>query len=1185
MRNTVTIVSVFLAVIFGLASIVSANTNPVVKPVEEALSLTDGTVVRVNAVKIIKISPDTDPSFLVIADQKGIQQRLIVSIAPPKWFVENLVVAVDGQLYTDSADNRGLKNCTIWGYFNDAGLVFGGPPPSPLGGFADHKDMRVVAGQTPAETNVYTTTTAGRYTITSDPEPPPPGDPEPNPAPIYCSPNTIAQAIAEYEEHYAEGQVRVVLECLGADNPQTGTPPYFTATDDNSGSITVYANTSVLATDRLNRLVATVRRSGTSPNYTYWLEVDNGPGWVSGNSLGSMNVVHSGTIAWAKTFADGTTLPTDGRDHALEGLVCIERLGLATGGGNEVYLSDSSGVNSILINTTAAGECAPGDVFNIDGTMYSCVDLYNSPLPERFVWVPDGLTSTGYSDQMPKVWGVQTKTLKCGPCNKYSPGFDGGIGVNMIGKPVKIAGRITAVTADDYSRNVVYLDDGAGLQDGTTNEYSEPNIGMRVVWDTNTTPVVGGFAQITGIVTSFRDTNQQITGPMIRASESTWSQVADFNLTPVIESDIVATAGNGKVRVEWNSQNGTGYNVWRWDDTGQHWDNLGFTTNNYYLDTTVTNNQWYAYNIDTVGLETTVYDENAVAWACPTTACAGIAINSIVPTTNGDGILAICYTYTAPVGTAPLTGTALTFNTVSLMIDGTLWDTYPIDECGYVLCDTSELVNGNHTFELTVAPNNSLTPFASSSSQSYNVDNWVSEAKVTETCSGSEDLEFSAKLKGTTNWTLRTYDTGENLLATHTGSVGSGGGTVNFTIPSGDTSSGGPTFIDFGTLDVNQISRHLLKQIQWMETLYDYAPYGWAVHNLPGNSNDYERFGIRSQARSILAEVVRYGASDIVKGDRCNWNITSYNDIATTLRTALWPSDIGSYGNVEVWECAGFSFNDPPEYEPFPTKRNRRGTQPAFFGEQQTEWYPDFVWKYEGFTKDWYGISGQDQIYNEYDQCYYVKQYQIGCIFCLLRHTGVHSHNWDKWTSTKNHVVGTPPGNFEIEIVNGKIIGHWVRKYNLNVQDAPMIRNGQRIIMFAGLGTGDWGEAFAFPLRETTIIPQDSKKFGNVINAASDKGPVYGDWDRDFNALGQNLNHVYVGFSGDAEDKALAYMVPKIWYHMQHDGKNIYQAAKWAYQETLAWCKKGAPADFRGKEPPSIILQGDPWTKFTIFSP
>lgn len=105
------------------------------------------------------------------------------------------------------------------------------------------------------------------------------------------------------------------------------------------------------------------------------------------------------------------------------------------------------------------------------------------------------LLSTG--NPLPKPVCMTTRDMFGGP-RGYNPGVVEGTGLNNSAMLIRVAGKITSVSAGQY----FYIDDGMGLLDGTSLN-SIPNVGVKVSWSGSVT--LGQFVTVTGVCSSFNN--------------------------------------------------------------------------------------------------------------------------------------------------------------------------------------------------------------------------------------------------------------------------------------------------------------------------------------------------------------------------------------------------------------------------------------------------------------------------------------------------------------------------------------------------------------------------------------------------------------------------------------------------------------------------------------------------------
>lgn len=99
---------------------------------------------------------------------------------------------------------------------------------------------------------------------------------------------------------------------------------------------------------------------------------------------------------------------------------------------------------------------------------------------------------------------MNNATLGGGALNQYTPGVEGGIGLNNIGLLVRTWGIVTA--PPNLSEMCFYINDGSNLDDGSGN------IGIRVSYKdlasgvTINPPSQGDFVSVTGISSTWLQT-------------------------------------------------------------------------------------------------------------------------------------------------------------------------------------------------------------------------------------------------------------------------------------------------------------------------------------------------------------------------------------------------------------------------------------------------------------------------------------------------------------------------------------------------------------------------------------------------------------------------------------------------------------------------------------------------------
>lgn len=401
-------------------------------------------------------------------------------------------------------------------------------------------------------------------------------------APVYCA--TISDAKAEYS---ATQRNLVELQCRPFGSPTTG--QFTLGQDDPSDSITVYyTGSATLGLGRINRIVGTIQKDASD---NYWIEVDSGPNWTEGDTVGSVQAVAEGSIAWAKTFADSAALPAP-----LSGKI-VSRSFPALG---YFYIQEPSRCNGIRVADSGMAPLNPGDTVNINEGDITTVD------GERVI----NSTYTEYvsSGTAPVTLGMNNKALGGGSYNALTPGPVGGFGLNNVGLLVRAWGKVTA-TGDGY----FYIDDGSALNDGSGAT------GVRVEGFIDYMPDVDDYVAVDAI--SGLNT---ISGNLARVLRIVLgSDFTPFTPAKPDAPEVYATSAS-TIRLYWPETPGaTGYNIYRGVTSGG--ENYSTPLNSStpvtdltYQDTGLTEGTEYFYTIKAVsasGLSQPSDENSAVPYA------------------------------------------------------------------------------------------------------------------------------------------------------------------------------------------------------------------------------------------------------------------------------------------------------------------------------------------------------------------------------------------------------------------------------------------------------------------------------------------------------------------------------------------------------------------------------------------
>ncbi|MEN6521498.1 MAG: hypothetical protein ABFD46_10175 [Armatimonadota bacterium] len=144
--------------------------------------------------------------------------------------------------------------------------------------------------------------------------------------------------------------------------------------------------------------------------------------------------------------------------------------------------------------------------------------------------------------ETPSPVAMNNKTLGGGQLNVYTPGVDGGTGLNNIGLLVRTCG---VVTYYDDDNKFFYIDDGSGLKDGSKKlDGTTDVVGIRVSYKdlapnvSFSRPIQGAWVTITGI-----SSTSEITVDIEGISETTTKIVR--TLLPRKQTDVQESITSG----------------------------------------------------------------------------------------------------------------------------------------------------------------------------------------------------------------------------------------------------------------------------------------------------------------------------------------------------------------------------------------------------------------------------------------------------------------------------------------------------------------------------------------------------------------------------------------------------------------------------------------------------------------
>jgi len=340
-------------------------------------------------------------------------------------------------------------------------------------------------------------------------------------------------------------------------------------------------------TDRINQVTGTMETDGEQERV---LDVDSGPGFDEQGYVGFVQTAAVGTVAWAKTFADGLTLTADLNDKVVS---------RAFPGLGYFYIQEPGRECGIRVNSESlAMTVNPGDVVSIQSDPYFWPAVMSTVDGERVV-NPISIT-TGTPVAAPKRLGINNRGTGGGAFNVYTPGPTGGAGLNNVGLLVRVWGKVISTSPGYF-----YLEDGSAVTDGTGTA------GIRVVGAYGYMPDVNDYVAATGI--SGLATLATNRARVLRLASS--CDIISVSVTPHPTNPRAISTGSGKIGIYWDGVPGvTGYNVYRGLTSGG--ENYAspvngstpitvptYTGGNVYMltDSGLTNGTEYFYTVKAIG--------------------------------------------------------------------------------------------------------------------------------------------------------------------------------------------------------------------------------------------------------------------------------------------------------------------------------------------------------------------------------------------------------------------------------------------------------------------------------------------------------------------------------------------------------------------------------------------------------
>ena len=466
--------SFLLLVIFALATALStryawaasvSDWNKRAGTVFYAKSLTDGTHVTLDAVVVEKIRAKQPAKYLTIRECFSPTDKLVIMSPPSSRLRLGQTIDVEGIVWTLANGQRAITSATVTGYCDKTGklLVHGGPL------------IKGLMTPTPWPYKVDLTVQSDSQSPVTSTSPEPNTTPPTRPTHY----NTIHDATHQVRiQSYGDFVSMADFVCHPVASASSG--GYFMMGEDGSqDTLKVYYTGTVSTSQRICRVVGQLREDTGAVQV---LCVDSGPGYDPQDGEGGLSLAAAGTVAWAKTLPDGTsvTLGTTGTGKIVTRAFPPDYF----------YIEDDDQSCGIRVEKTNHGRVA-GDRAYVQGT------IRTNSNHERYV---DATTTSLAGSGTLKPLGMNNKWIgggdffySAGPPINGQQGITGAYGLNNIGLLVRTWGKVTVkdtATPPAWFR----IDDGSGV--GIKVDL-QPSPGTYIPLDSSI--VVGSQLQLSGI--------------------------------------------------------------------------------------------------------------------------------------------------------------------------------------------------------------------------------------------------------------------------------------------------------------------------------------------------------------------------------------------------------------------------------------------------------------------------------------------------------------------------------------------------------------------------------------------------------------------------------------------------------------------------------------------------------------
>lgn len=460
-----------------------------------ALTQSDNTFVSVDCVVIDKIKAKQQPGYFVIRECFNYKDRVVVLTQPNQVLRLGMNVDVSGTLITLPNGCRAIVSPTVLGYTDEEGVLLtrGGPFTKGL--------LQPAPWEWKVDLTVNENT--GTMSSMSTPQTISPNADEPNATPAEGA--SYYATVAEILETQSSAQTSttrgmrtqslydgipeilglpdgslVELECkgitaVGTQNIGGIDYNYFDMIENPPATDTIrcYYTGTAAVTDRVNRITGQIRH--TDPQ-TPVIDIDTGPDYDYQILEGSCQLAAQGTIAWAKTFPDGTQLPAQLQAKVVSGSFGDLNYG-------HFFIQEPSRASGIRVN--------PTDYYWYTETGYP-VTITSA----QVTTINNQRALVVSSEDIENDWenwtavnplGMNNKWVAGGPFNVYTPGATDAFGLNNVGLLIKTWGL-----ASNVQTGYFYINDGSD------------NVGVKVDVDQGGYQIYhnvqsGDYAAVTGI--------------------------------------------------------------------------------------------------------------------------------------------------------------------------------------------------------------------------------------------------------------------------------------------------------------------------------------------------------------------------------------------------------------------------------------------------------------------------------------------------------------------------------------------------------------------------------------------------------------------------------------------------------------------------------------------------------------